>query len=839
MSDSASPGLAKVKRVSALSHLRIIELSDGVAGEYCGKLLADFGAEILKVEMPGTGSDTRGRGPFAKGAATREGSGLFAYLNTNKRSVCIDLSTSQGQVALHKLIESADAIVDDHPSGYLERLRIDSATLGAKYPRLIVCAITPFGYDAPATMQKAYSLNVFHSSGWGYHSPSEPDLGKPPLKGAGRFHVDYESGLSAALALVAAVHWRGSSGRGQFLDVSQQQSLATLSDYVLGQMVAGTMEVSTRRQAFDLGGPATIFQCLDGYVYLWLSEPGHWNGLRTLMGEPASAWMLDFPERWLELHLNDERIQRCRAHIAHWMKAQHKLEVATRAQKLGVPVVPVNTAKDLFESEQLQFRGFFAQVEHPILGSVRYPTVPYKLSATPARIDRPAPLLGEHTESILAEAAATKASAAESVRAAAASRAAAARQAPAAAASLSPGLPTQQQAGPLQGVRVLELTKIWAGPYTGKLLALLGAEVIRVESYDSLDATRRYGVKDINDAPGFQAINPGKCSVQFNVRTDEGRRLVKELVKVSDIFIENLRPGAAGRLGLGYDVLRSLKPEIVAVSMSMYGHEGPLSYQTGYAPCFSALAGVCNLVGYEGGPPQLLNIRYGDSSYGTAAAFAAIVALCHRQRTGQGQFVDVSAVESLAAMLGDSFMEYSLTGRVPERDGSRHTEMAPHGCYPCMGDEWISIAVRTDDEWRVLCEAMGVPALAGRYPDSRVRQTHAQELDETLASWTRTKDAQELGTALRSRGVAAFKSLNSIDLVSDGHLWERGFYTHVTDSKHRSIPIVGAPWRMSATPPSIHRAAPLLGEHNDYVLGELLGLSTGERQRLIAEKIVY
>jgi crotonobetainyl-CoA:carnitine CoA-transferase CaiB-like acyl-CoA transferase len=327
----------------------------------------------------------------------------------------------------------------------------------------------------------------------------------------------------------------------------------------------------------------------------------------------------------------------------------------------------------------------------------------------------------------------------------------------------------------------------------------------------------------------------------LNVRTDEGRRLVKELVKVSDIFIENLRPGAADRLGLGYDVLRSLRPDIVAVSMSMYGHEGPLSYQTGYAPCFSALAGVCQLVGYEGGPPQLLNIRYGDSSYGTAAAFAAIVALCHRQRTGQGQFVDVSAVESLAAMLGDSFMEYSLTGRVPARDGSRHPEMAPHGCYPCIGDEWLSIAVRTDEEWRALCEAMGQPALVAnpRYADSRVRQLNSKELDETLASWTRTKDAHDLAAELRNRGVAAFKSLNSIDLISDGHLWERGFFTHVTDSKHRSTAIAGAPWRMSATPPSIHRAAPLLGEHNDYVLGELLGLSAAERQRLVADKIVY
>jgi crotonobetainyl-CoA:carnitine CoA-transferase CaiB-like acyl-CoA transferase len=379
---------------------------------------------------------------------------------------------------------------------------------------------------------------------------------------------------------------------------------------------------------------------------------------------------------------------------------------------------------------------------------------------------------------------------------------------------------------------VLELTKIWAGPYTGKLLALLGAEVIRIESHDSLDATRRYGVKDINDAPGFQAVNPGKCSVQLNVRTDEGRRLVKELVKKSDLFIENLRPGAAGRLGLGYDVLRTLRPDIVAVSMSMYGHAGPLSYQTGYAPCFSALAGVCHLVGYEGGPPRLLNVRYGDSSYGTAAAFAAVVALCHRQRTGQGQFVDVSAVESLAAMLGDSFMEYSLTGRVPTRDGSRHPEMAPHGCYPCVGDEWISIAVRTDEEWSALWEAMGEPALVSR-------QMHSQELDEIVANWTRTKDARELGATLRARGVAAFKSLSSIDLVGDEHLWERGFFTHVTDNKQRSIPIVGAPWRMSATPAAVHRAAPLLGEHNDYVLGELLGLSASERQRLIEAKIVY
>jgi crotonobetainyl-CoA:carnitine CoA-transferase CaiB-like acyl-CoA transferase len=808
--------------VSALKNLRVLELSSGVAAEYCGKLLADFGARVIKVEIPGTGCPTRAKGPFAAGGKPHESSGLFAYLNTNKQSLTLDLASAAGQHALRDLSRGVDVVLDDHPKGYLEALGIDPTTCSSEDPSLIICSITPFGYDAPSVLHIARSVNVLHST-WGYHSPAQADPAKPPLTGAGRFLPDYESGLSAALAISAALYWREDSGRGQFIDVSQQESVATLVDYVLGQMVAGTMEVSARRQAYDLGGPATFFQCQDGYVYLWMSEPGHWTGMWTLMGEPQ--WMLDYPERWLELHLSQERIERCRAEIARWMKDQNKSEVATRAQKLGVPLVPVNTMEDVFHSSQMQFRKFFTQIEHSVLGKRHYPTVPYRLSATPARIERPAPLLGQHTDQVLREA----------------SEIIATRKAkpPTQMPTADAGAP--RRGGPLQGVRVLEVTKIWAGPYTGKLLAFLGAEVIRVESYDSLDATRAFGNKDINDAPGFQAINPGKYSVQLSMKSEQGKRLVQQLAKVSDIFIENLRPGAAKRLGLGYDTLRALKHDIIAVSMSMYGQEGPLSYQTGYAPCFSALAGICHMSGYDGGPPVLLNQRYGDSSYGTAAAYAAVIALYHRRRTGEGQFVDVSAVESLSAMLGDCFMDYFVTGHVPGRDGGRHPEMAPHGCYRCADEEWISIAVQSDAEWRALCEAMGQPALMAdpRYANAATRQMHVRELDSALAAWTLPKNARELSTLLQSKGVAAFKSLNSIDLVSDANLWRRGFYSYVTDQKHRSIPIVGAPWHMSVTFPSIERAAPLLGEHNDYVLGELLGLSAEQRQRLVAEKVVY
>jgi crotonobetainyl-CoA:carnitine CoA-transferase CaiB-like acyl-CoA transferase len=384
--------------VRALSNLRILELAGGVAGEYCGKLLADFGAEVIKIE-PLDGSETRRKAPFADSVQARESSGLFAYLNTNKRSVTLDLANARGKEVLQRLLAQVDVVIDDHAPGYLESLGIDPVRCGADESGLTVCCITPFGYDAPADMHKAYSLNVFHSSGWGYHSPSSPDAGTPPLQGAGRFLVDYESGLSAGIALMAALYWREDSRRGQFIDVSQQESMASLSDYVLAQMVAGSMDVSNRHTAFDLGGPATFFRCLDGYVYLFISEPGHWNGLSTLMGDPP--WMKEFPDRWLELHLTPERIQSCRTHIAEWMKDQERMDVVARAQKLGIALASVNTVADIFESSQMQFRKFFAEVEHPVLKRRHYPTVPYRLSATPANIESAAPLLGQHTEQVL------------------------------------------------------------------------------------------------------------------------------------------------------------------------------------------------------------------------------------------------------------------------------------------------------------------------------------------------------------------------------------------------------------------------------------------------------
>jgi crotonobetainyl-CoA:carnitine CoA-transferase CaiB-like acyl-CoA transferase len=799
--------------LSALHNFTIIELAEGVAGEYCGKLLADFGAEVIKIERP-TGSPTRQLRPFAPGGESVEHSGLFAYLNTNKFSRPLDLSTSAGQDALKSLLGQADAVIDDHAPGWLANIGLDPAHYLAAYPQLSLCTITPFGQSAPDERRHAEDLTVMHASGWGYHTPSAGERARPPLKGAGRFQASYESGLDAAMCLAASLYGGRAQGRGRLIDVSKQEVMASRVDYVLAQMVAGDLEVGTSRTLFDLGGPSGIFPCRDGFVYIWMSAPSHWDAIRQLLDD--TAWMDAFPANWMERGLTPERIATCRAHITAWLKNLGKDEAAAAAQRRGLTLAPVNNVSDLPRSEQLRHRGFFAEVEHPVQGRALYPTVPYKLSATPANIARPAPLLGQHLDG-------------------------APRHATAAALHRGTEKKTiKRRGGPLEGVRVLELTKVWAGPCVGKHLAYLGAEVIRIESLGSIDVTRSYGVDDINKAPGFQSVNPQKLSAQIDMKSTDGIALLKDLIGQCDIVVENLRPGAINRLGLGYEAVKAAHPGIVYVSMGMYGNDGPLAYQTGYAPCFVALSGLSALVGYAGETPRGMNIRYADSSFGTAAAFAALAALLHRQRTGEGQFIDLSAVETMTSMIGDIFMDYSLNGKIAACDGNRHPDMAPHGLYPCGDEDWISIAISSDAGWTALCSAMAQPDLAQdeRFRTLAGRKANEAALDVLLAAWTRSQDAQTLAAGLQALGIAAAKSANSLDLVADDHLWARGFYRYVTDGAGETKATVGPAWQISDGA-TITDGAPRLGEHNDYVFGEILGLSPVEQERLRTTGAIY
>ena len=392
----------------------------------------------------------------------------------------------------------------------------------------------------------------------------------------------------------------------------------------------------------------------------------------------------------------------------------------------------------------------------------------------------------------------------------------------------------RKRGGPLQGVRVVEMGKVWAGPETGKHFAFLGAEVIKIESLGSLDVTRHTSlVGDIDKAPGFQSVNPQKLSAQIDTKSAKGVELVLDLLRHTDIFVENLRPGAMERMGLGYEAARAVNPRIVYISMGMYGNDGPLSYQTGYAPCFCAVGGLSALVGYAGRPPTGINVRYADSTYGTAAAYAGLVALLHRRRTGVGQYVDVSACETMTGMIADTVMDYTLNGVAHGCDDNRHADMAPHGAYRCRGGDWISIAVASDAAWAALAAAMGRAELASdpRFRSLADRKANEAELDRLVADWTAAREVGELVCELQSRGVAAGKSQNSIDLVSDPLFWGRGFFPEVREYDGETRSIVGAPWKMTRGA-AIRDDAPPLGGHTAYVLGDILGLSVEEQQRL-------
>jgi crotonobetainyl-CoA:carnitine CoA-transferase CaiB-like acyl-CoA transferase len=798
--------------MSALTGIRIVELAESVAGEHCGKLLADFGAEVIKIERPDSGSPTRTMAPIVGDGGGPERSALFAYLNTNKRSVGLDVSSGDELERLHKIIATADAVIDDHAPSWAVTVGVSATDMARRHPAVVFCSITPYGCQAPPEFQNAKSINVFNSSGWGYHTPSHADPAKSPLKGPGHFLTDYEAGLDAALCVASSLLWHLHTGRGQFIDVSQHAVLVSRADCVVGRFITGEVTPQNTRDDYDQQGPASFFACADGFVYLYMTSRNHWIGVKALMGQPE--WLSAFDDDWLEFSVTPDKVAAFRSGFAGWVRALRKDTAAEQAQRLGVPLVAVKSAADLKNSPQYRHRGFFQSVTHPVLGTATYPGVGYLLSTSPARITSAAPTLGQHTTEIL-----------ETLNTP--------RALPAVPRVKSPPAtpPPVSRGGPLDGVRVVELTKVWAGPYTGKLLAFLGAEVIKVESAGNPDEMRAYGGTDINHAPYFLSINPEVLSVELDIKSQPDLDRLYHLVAHSDIVINNLRPGAMERLGLGYQQLKSIKDDIISVSIKMWGNDGPLGYQTGYAPCFAALAGLASLVGYPDGPPLGTSMRYGDSTVGAAAALAAVAALLHRDLTGEGQFVDVSAVETLSSMIGDRLLEQDLTGKQFAPEGNRHPDMAPHNCYPCCDGDWISVAVADDSQWRLLCDVLSAAALADEasYITLSERLKHTDALDRDLAQLTRSHDAWQLAQRLRSAGVPASKCATSLDVISDQLLWDREFYRFVTDHREGQRPILGAPWQMAIAPAQITRGAPDLGEHNEYVLHGILGAGSSSK----------
>ncbi|RLB31750.1 MAG: hypothetical protein DRH11_12860 [Deltaproteobacteria bacterium] len=342
--------------------------------------------------------------------------------------------------------------------------------------------------------------------------------------------------------------------------------------------------------------------------------------------------------------------------------------------------------------------------------------------------------------------------------------------------------------------------------------------------------------------PLFHSINRNKLGILLNLTTSKGIDLIKRLVRISDVVVENFSPGVMERFGLGYGELRKIKPEIIMVSFPGVGQEGPLSDVVTYGPSLASLAGLDSLVGYEGERVLGMQQAYADINAALHGAFAVQIALYHRDKYGEGQRIEVAQIEALLSTMPEPIMEYTMTGRVLGTQGNTNRVMAIHNNYPCKGeDKWVSIAILTEEEWAAFCKAIGDPPWTKReeFADSYKRFLNRKELDKLIGEWTREKTSYEVMEILQKAGVAAAPCADTEERYFDPHFQER---QNIVEVEHPATGVDFIPnvvCKLSETPGEIRRPAPMLGEHNDYVYGELLGLSKEEVEKLAEEKVIY
>jgi crotonobetainyl-CoA:carnitine CoA-transferase CaiB-like acyl-CoA transferase len=564
-------------------------------------------------------------------------------------------------------------------------------------------------------------------------------------------------------------------------------------------------------------------------MFIVVGEEDQWQRLVALMGNPEWAtW--DVFQGLANRTANQDMLDH---YLSEWTKEWKVEDLFHAAQAKRICFAPVFSMAQLARQEHLHVRQFFVDVTHSRAGKLTQLGAPYQLHEPWWQIRRPAPLLGEHNKEVetsLRQVQTSPTQVEKGLR------------------TSSPDLPSPPSRLPLEGVRVADFSWVWAGPFCAMHLAHLGAEVIKIESQVHLDLARRliYYPKDmepgVNRCALFNQWGQGKKSLLLNLTTEKGLDIAKELIAKSDVVLQNFATGVMDGLGLGYDELKKIKPNIIMASISGYGHTGPNRNYMAYGPAIPPVSGLSSITGYEGGPPQEVGMAYGDPTSGIHAAVAICAALAARKRTGRGQHIDVSLWESVAALIPEGWMEYAMNGTQPSRQGNHDSIMAPHNCFRCVGeDEWVTIACGTDAEWQALCQTIGQPQLAQdrRFCTATARKANEDALDQILTEWTVTREKWDITHSLQAIGVAAFPSMNGKDLVEDPHLNARGFFERLVHPEVGVRTHMGMPWLLSNAPNGVRRPAPLLGQDTDQVMHDVLGYSAQQIAQLKAERVLY
>ena len=785
----------------ALEGIRVLELANHRA-HYCGKLLADLGAEVVKVEPP-EGDPTRHQGPFKDDVPDPEGSLSFIYYNTNKLGITLDLARPEGREAFLGLAAAADVVLASCRPAQLGAWGLGYEELRRLKPTLVLASLSGFGQTgrnrdllAPEIVCTAMGGTMFISG-----HPDKPPL-TPPLELGHQL-----ASVHLALGVLAALYERRSTGRGQHVEVSVQEVLAWHRHLIVNY--SSNQIIGARATSGGAAAPSGMYPCADGFVNMHIMAPAHWKVFLRWMGNPPALG----DEIWENRHFRALNLDVLDPFVKEFTLALTKSELYRQGQAHHLPVAPINTPLDFAEDPHEGARRFFVQAHHPRLGRYQTPGAPFRLSATPCALRSPAPALGQHNHEI--------------------QRLQTPRPAPS-----GPGTS-------LKHIRVLDLTQAVAGPYLTRLLAEAGAEVIKFESsthqqrgrYNPALGKRVY----VQQRATFADANHNKLDACLNLGSPQGQALFRRLVQAADVVVENFSPRVMRHWGLDYERLRQERPAIIMVSLPGFGLTGPHADYVSVARIVMAVSGIVHLWGFPGEPEYAAHESWiADYGGGVHGAVAVMAALHHRARTGQGQNIDLSQVEAGACMVGPAYLDYFVNGRVQGPTGNRHPRYAPHGCYRCRGDDrWCVIAAETEEQWQALCEVLGRATWTQdpRFATVQDRLAHQDDLDAHLEEWTRQYTPHQVMGLLQQAGVPAGAVQDAEDLYFDPHLRERGFIVQADDPDLGAIEYPGRPIRYSDLP-SHFRRCPEMGQDNDYVYGDLLGMAESEIRALESEGVI-
>ncbi len=798
-----------------LDGVRVLDLSTGIAGPYCTKLLVDAGARVIKLEHPARPDPLRCWSASGTPIPDGEDGGLFRFLNGSKAGVEIDPQSGPDRALLEGLIESVDIVVESGGPGALGAWGIEWPALHAAQPGLTLVSISPWGLEGPFATRPATDLTLQAAVG----SIDYRGLpGRKPVFAGGRLG-EWATGAFAAVGALSAALSARQSGAGQHVDVSMFETMVlslTVYHDVNSQWVEGPLP-----RAIEI---PSIEPTKDGWVGLCTITGQQWTDFCSLLGRQD----IGEDERFLDGRARMEHFDFMRDVIHGWTREHTTDEVIELAGLMRIPAAPVGNGATLPEMDQMQARGVFERRPHGAL----HPIPPYRLSAAPLRPLGEAPARNAARAEVEAELRDARPGFGHASEPAGRPEPAE-RDGPGAAPAL-----------PLEGLRVVDLTCFWAGPMATSYLASMGADVVKVESIQRPDGMRFAGAARKPDlwewSPVFHGANTGKRGITLRLDDDEGVALVRRLIAGADVVIENFSARVLENFGLGWEDVHALNPRAILVRMPAFGLDGPWRDRAGFAMTVEQVSGLAWITGYPDLP--LVPRGFCDPVGGMHAVFALYAALEHRRRTGEGQLVEVPLVEVAMNLAAEQVIEHSQNGVLLSRDENRSPFAAPQGVYASADEEaLVAVAIPDDDAWRSLCTLIGADDLAAR--DDLVtadgRRRHHDELDARIEAWTTQHDADTIVTRMQEAGLPAEHLVNAHALHPHAQLEHRRFFQAMRHPRTGETRYPGWPMRFSGWPRALHRRTPpTLGEHNDEVLADDLGLDATARGKLRERQVI-